>query len=129
MENKNNFQSMIYQILDKSWRDRNLQWEPYSCDGRKQVEIFWLYDDRANGVGPCAALLRYTPGAFVPTHLHVGTELILVLEGELTNDSGCHSAGTLEICPAGSAHSLSSTQGCVFLVIWEQPVQLLSEPI
>lgn len=129
MDNKNNFQSMLYQILDKSWRDRNLQWEPYSCDGRQKVEIFRLYDDRVNGVGPCAALLRYKPGAVVSAHLHVGTELILVLEGELINDSGCHSAGTLEICPAGSTHSLSSKQGCIFLVIWEQPVQLLGESI
>ena len=121
-----NLQSTIYQLLDKSWRDQNLQWESYASDGREHVEIVRLYDDRVNGVGPCAAVLRYAPGAYVPAHLHSGTELTLVLEGELTNDTGSHPAGTLEICPSGSSHSLSSKGGCVFLVIWEQPVQPLS---
>ncbi len=127
--NKGSAGSVIYRLFDKRWRDQNLRWEPYSYDGRKHVEISRLYDDRDNGVGPCAAILRYAPGAFAPAHLHTGTELILVLEGELSNDSGCHSAGTLEICPAGSIHALSSKLGCVFLVIWEQPVQLLSDLI
>lgn len=118
--------STIYQVLDKNWRDRNLEWEPYSSDGRNSVEIIRLYDDRVNGVGPAAALLRYAPGAKVPAHLHPGTELILVLEGELIDDEGTHPAGVLEICPPGSIHTLSSETGCVFLVIWEQPVQRLA---
>ena len=125
MENNVN-SSTILRLLDKDWRDRHLDWQPYSADGRTNVEIVKLYDDRKNGDGPAAALLRYAPGAKVPTHRHVGTELILVLEGELVNDAGTHPAGTLEICPPGSQHTLSSETGCVFLVIWEQPVLRLA---
>lgn len=119
--------SAIYNVLDKSWRDQHLDWQPYTSDGRNNVDIVRLYDDRKDGAGPAGALLRYAPGACVPAHLHIGTELILVLEGELINDAGVHPAGTLEICPAGSVHALSSETGCVFLVIWEQPVQLLAQ--
>ena len=118
--------SIVMRVLDKNWRDGHLDWQPYSADGRKSVEIVQLYDDRKDGAGPAAALLRYAPGAKVPAHLHPGTELILVLEGELIDDAGRHPAGTLEICPPGSRHTLSSDVGCVFLVIWEQPVLRLT---
>ena len=118
--------STIFQLLDKQWRDCHLAWQPYSADGRTSVEIVKLYDDRKDGAGPAAALLRYALGAKVPAHLHPGTELILVLEGELINDAGAHPAGTLEICPPGSKHALSSETGCVFLVVWEQPVLRLA---
>lgn len=118
--------SIVMRVLDKNWRDKNLDWQPYSADGRRSVEIVKLYDDRKDGTGPAAALLRYAPGAQVPMHLHPGTELILVLEGELVDDAGIHPAGTLEVCPPGSQHTLSSETGCVFLVIWEQPVLRLA---
>jgi len=118
--------SIFRGVLDKQWRDHHLDWRPHSADGRANVEIVTLYDDRRDGAGPAAALLRYAPGAKVPVHLHPGTELILVLEGELIDDAGVHRAGTLEICPPGSRHALSSETGCVFLVVWEQPVVRLS---
>jgi hypothetical protein len=40
----------------------------------------------------------------------------------LINDAGVHGPGTLEICPPGNTHALASDKGCVFLVVWEQPV-------
>lgn len=116
-----NVDSQLRQIFDKSHRDA-LGWEPYGSDGRSSVQIHRLYDAREDGKGPAAALLRYLPGARVPTHLHQGYELILVLEGELINDAGKHGPGVLEICPPGNMHSLGSDTGCVFLVVWEQPV-------
>lgn len=105
----------------------NLKWEPYSADGRMNVEIFNLYNARdENNKGPAAALLRYKPGAKVTRHVHDGYELIFVLQGELINDMGVHGPGTLEVCPPGSEHALSSDTGCVFLVVWEQPVRKLT---
>ena len=113
--------SQLRQVFDKQQRDA-LPWESYGSDGRANVLIHRLYDARHEGKGPAAALLRYLPGAKVPAHLHQGYELILVLEGELINDAGVHGPGTLEICPPGNTHWLSSETGCVFLVVWEQPV-------
>jgi anti-sigma factor ChrR (cupin superfamily) len=102
-----------------------LEWRPYSKDGRLGVDCVPLYDGRdPDGRGPAAALLRYAPGAKVSRHLHPCYELILVLDGILTDDTGDHPAGSLEICPPGSTHELSSRAGCTLLVVWEQPVQL-----
>lgn len=103
----------------------NLPWQPYSADERRNVEIVRLYDTRnETPEGPAAALLKYKPGARVARHLHPGYELILVLQGVLNNDMGAHAVGTLEICPPGSTHELWSDSGCIFLVVWEQPVSV-----
>jgi anti-sigma factor ChrR (cupin superfamily) len=103
----------------------SLPWESYQQPGREGVEIHRFYDTSDTGVsGPAAALVRYKPGAVVQEHLHPGYELIFVLEGELVNDSGRHGPGTIEICPPGSRHALSSEKGCTFVVVWEQPVHL-----
>jgi len=92
--------------------------------GREGVEIHSLYSTQETGPdGPAAALVRYLPGAEVKRHVHPGYELILVLEGEMTNDSGTHGPGTLEVLSPNSTHALSSEKGCTFLVVWEQPVR------
>lgn len=99
--------------------------KPYNQPGREGVEIYPLYDTTDTGpTGPAAALVRYRPGARVKRHIHPGYEIILVLEGELINDTGVHGPGTLEVCPPGSSHALGSDTGATFLVVWEQPVRL-----
>jgi quercetin dioxygenase-like cupin family protein len=105
-----------------------LKFEPYQVDGREGVSIFYLYDARQNAQGPAAALVCYTAGAFTPRHMHLGWELVLVLKGELLDDRGCHTEGVLQIYPPGSSHELSSVRGCTFLVVWEQPVQVVTSP-
>jgi anti-sigma factor ChrR (cupin superfamily) len=116
--------SKIFSDLFNGSTDMNaLPWEPYSADERRNVEIVRLYDTRKETPqGPAAALLKYKPGARVARHLHPGYELIFVLQGVLNNDAGAHAAGTLEVCPPGSSHALWSDAGCIFLVVWEQPV-------
>lgn len=115
----------LYQLFSKDGLNQ-LDWRALSIDGRKGVDIVNLYDARVDGVGSCAALVKYGPGAIVPPHLHVGFELIFVLEGELINDSGSHGPGTLEICPPGSKHGLASKNGCMMIVVWEKPVLKIS---
>lgn len=118
--------TLIQRLADPSFDFDSLDWESYGADERKGVEILRLYDTRAEyPQGPAAALLRYSAGAKVAAHLHPGYELIYVLRGELVNDAGIHGEGTLEICPPGSRHALSSDKGCIFLVVWEQPVTVL----
>lgn len=114
--------SVLHALFNPRYLAQDLDWQPFSADGRSKVSIARLYDARKHGRGPAAAILRYEPGAQVPAHLHQGYELILVLEGELVNDAGRHGPGTLEICPPGSVHALSSDTGCTFLVVWEEPV-------
>lgn len=66
----------------------HLNFEPYQIDGRQGVSIFYLYDARQSAQGPAAALVRYMAGAFTPKHMHLGWELVLVIEGELLDDRG-----------------------------------------
>lgn len=101
-------------------RFADLAWEPF----RPGVEIYHLYQEPTPG--PAAALLRYEPGASVPWHEHGGYEHIVVLSGSQVDAQGEHGAGTLVINPPGSRHCVSSPAGCVVLIIWEKPVQLVS---
>ena len=114
--------TLIHGLFNAARLNETLSWNEYDQPGRTGVMIHTLYDTTEDEpVGPKAALVRYRPGARVLRHRHPGYELILVLDGELIN-SGRHGPGTLEICPPGSSHALSSETGCTFLVVWEQPV-------
>ena len=74
---------------------------------------------------PSVALLRYAPGASVPTHRHAGLETILVLEGAQSDERGRYPAGSLIANPEGTTHSVWSDEGCVVLIQWERPVEIL----
>jgi anti-sigma factor ChrR (cupin superfamily) len=92
---------------------------------RPGVDIAYLYRDDAGG--STAALLRYSPGAKVPRHEHVGHEHILVLDGSQRDERGEYFPGSLIINPPGTAHSVESPNGCLVLIIWTRPIQFLGE--
>jgi anti-sigma factor ChrR (cupin superfamily) len=73
--------------------------------------------------GPSVALLRYQPGAQVPAHRHPGFEAIYVLSGAQSDERGTYGAGTLVVNRAGSSHSVRSDDGCLVLIVWEQPIE------
>ncbi|MDF3070205.1 MAG: hypothetical protein K0R38_5806 [Polyangiaceae bacterium] len=75
--------------------------------------------------GARAAVLRYRPGAVVPSHRHEGYEYIYVLEGEQSDERGTYPAGTFVINEPGVAHQVSSQKGCVVLILWMRPVVFL----
>lgn len=103
-------------LLAGGWKDRDF--EPF----RAGVEICWLCRER-----PQLALLRYAPGAAVPRHRHVGQETILVLEGAQEDDAGRYAAGSVVINPPGTAHAVRSPEGCVVLIQWLAPVEILED--
>jgi anti-sigma factor ChrR (cupin superfamily) len=96
-------------------------WQPF----REGVEICALYGDRRQG--SAAALLRYAPGARVPRHRHSDWEHILVLRGTQVDDTGEAAAGSLVLNRPGSTHAVVSPPGCVVLVIWTGPVEILEQ--
>jgi anti-sigma factor ChrR (cupin superfamily) len=91
-------------------------WQPF----RPGVEIARIYGEGSSG--PAAALLRYAPGARVPSHDHGGYEHIVVLQGSQTDDRGTYGAGSCLIHAPGSSHAIVSDSGCVVLAIWNAPV-------
>lgn len=99
---------------------------------RPGVAILPLYGrpDRLAGQGasePCAALLRYQPGAAVPAHHHPGYEHIFVLEGSQQDDHGVYTRGTCVINPPGSRHAVTSSGGCLVLAIWNHSVEMIGD--
>lgn len=92
-------------------------WEPM----RPGIEIHRLHGEE--GVTPTCALLRYAPGATLPRHEHPGYEHIFVLEGTQADEHGTYAAPSFLVNPPGSAHDVRSPDGCLVLVIWQQPVR------
>jgi len=111
---------ILNDFLNIATQADQLPWQPF----REGVEIYRLYGTGESGAA--AALLRYQPGAKIPTHDHQGYEHILVLAGSQTDQNGEHQAGTLVINPPESHHDVVSETGCIVLVIWEKPVSLWS---
>jgi anti-sigma factor ChrR (cupin superfamily) len=97
----------------------HFDWQPF----RAGVDIYPLYGNRVQG--SAAALLRYAPGARVPEHRHSDWEHILILSGTQVDDQGEYVAGSLVINRPGSTHAVLSPQGCVVLVIWMGPIEVL----
>ena len=90
-------------------------WEPF----RDGVEVHWFYQTDHNG--PASALLKYAPGSHVPRHEHVGYEHILVLRGAQQDQYGNHDVGELTVNPPGTAHDVSSADGCIVYAVWAKP--------
>jgi len=74
-------------------------------------KILWEDADRK------AILMRYTPGAAIPRHRHLGDEQIWVLEGSVTDDTGTCAAGNYARRPPGCVHSVQSPGGALVLAI------------
>ncbi len=102
---------------DAKPRFAELAWQPF----HEGVEIVRLHGD--GSVGPSAALLRYQPGASIPTHKHSGYEHILVLAGAQRDQRERYDVGTLVIHGHDTEHTVASEDGCVVLAIWQAPVR------
>lgn len=87
---------------------------------REGVDIHFIKEGQ-----PAVALLRYAPGASVPRHKHTGLETILVLDGAQSDERGTYGKGDYVVNPEGSVHSVWSESGCVVLIQWERPVEIL----
>ena len=96
--------------------EKTFDWKPF----RPGVEIARIYNTPDGG--PSAAFLKYQPGASVPMHMHGGYEHIFILKGSQLDRSGEHFSGSVIINPPGSSHNVISPNGCIVLIIWDEPV-------
>ncbi len=95
----------------------DIAWQPF----RTGIEIHPLYGEI--GVGRAAALLRYAPGASLPSHRHSGFEQIFVLDGSQVDERGRYGKGMVIVNPPGSHHAVTSPDGCIVFVTWDLPVE------
>src|SRR5215467_13209601 len=64
-----------------------------------------------------AQLTRFEPGAAVSMHRHVGDELLYVIEGSISDESGTVSAGSVGYRPNGCVHSVKSKNGATAFAV------------
>ncbi len=74
-----------------------------------------------------AVMTRVEPEAKLPLHRHVGDELILVIEGALSDDFGTVTAGNMGYRPDGCVHQISTRHGATVLAIITGGVEPVSE--
>ncbi len=87
------------------------------------VEICRLAGDAKSG--PSGALLRYAPGARVPALAIRDSRSSTCSTARQSDERGTYPAGTLVVNRMGGEHSVWSEKGCLVLVIWERPIELL----
>jgi anti-sigma factor ChrR (cupin superfamily) len=95
-------------IADKEWQIP----EPGSQGGsRPRAKHLWADPATKRTL----ALLRFAPGHTSQIHKHVGDELIFVIEGALSDESGTVTAGNVGFRPDGCVHSVWSKNGATVL--------------
>jgi hypothetical protein len=105
----------------------HVEFRPYQPGLRKNVLIHLLFDNTVDDpAGSDAAIIRYLPGAYVPRHLHVGYEMVLVLQGEYVENDILYQPGSLIIRAPGTTHEMRSDSGCTILAMRDIPVKQLS---
>jgi anti-sigma factor ChrR (cupin superfamily) len=108
----------IPELLSGGWKD--LTFQPF----RPGIEIAWLKEGE-----PGLAVLRYAPGATVPLHRHPDTEMVLVLDGAQSDERGTYRVGDMVLNHPGSLHQVHSSDGCVVLLMWSKPVEILGDQV
>lgn len=104
----------------------SMQFVPYQKGLREGVDISVIFDETVNNPkGPDLAFLRYEPGAYVPGHVHMGFETVLVLNGDYIENGQVFTAGNFIVRAPGTCHSMASKGGCTILASRYIPVKQL----
>lgn len=127
-------QAEIYSVNDKVIKLElgkvnvpDLDFQQYQLGLRTNVLIYPLFDNtKKDPNGSDAAIIRYLPGAFTPRHLHVGFEMVLVLEGEYVENDVLYLPGNLIIRAPGTTHEMRTINGCTLLAMRDIPVKQLT---
>ena len=86
-------------------------------DARPGVRQKPFWEDKATERR--ALLVRFEPGATLPAHRHVGDELIFLIEGANSDESGVVATGQMNYRPNGCVHTVTTQHGATVLaVVW-----------
>jgi anti-sigma factor ChrR (cupin superfamily) len=72
-----------------------------------------------------AVLVRFEPGAQLPRHKHIGDELIFVIEGSVSDESGEVLAGNMNFRPNGCVHTVSTKNGATIFALVSGGVEMM----
>ena len=99
-----NVPSQIIAVGEREWK---------SLSPAIKAKLLW--SDSATGRR--VQMTRFEPGAKLPMHRHVGDELLYVIEGAISDESGTVTAGNVSYRPNGCVHSVTSSNGATILAI------------
>jgi anti-sigma factor ChrR (cupin superfamily) len=87
----------------------DLEWQEY----RPGISFKILWEDPATKRR--AQMAHFAPGAQLPRHRHIGDELIFVIEGAVSDESGTVTAGNVSYRPDGCVHTVTTKNGATVL--------------
>lgn len=122
--NKYNLPNLLVGSDGQDLINKSLVFESIELNGRSSAEVHWLFKPE-QAQGSAAAVIRYFPGGSAPAHMHIGYELIYMLEGEMETTTGTVKENDLILLEPGSVHASKSTKGCIALIVWQQRVRHL----
>lgn len=79
------------------------------------------------GGGPMkAALLKIAAGRAIPRHTHRGSEMLMVLDGAFSDETGRYARGDVEVSEETIAHRpvADADRDCLCLIVTEGPIRL-----
>jgi anti-sigma factor ChrR (cupin superfamily) len=112
---------MLQKNLTKHIETSTAPWIPFRLEGIQYLPLRTDVDERKG-----TFLFRMPPGTTYPRHRHPAGEEILVLKGEMSAGERKLKAGDFLYSPPASVHELTTKEGCVFLEILPEPMQVLS---
>jgi anti-sigma factor ChrR (cupin superfamily) len=101
--------SQIIAVNDFAWQ----KFQPGISFPRISFKVVWQDPPTKRR----AQMTRFAPGAQLPLHRHVGDELIFVIEGAVSDESGTVTAGNVGYRPNGCVHTVTSTNGATVLAV------------
>jgi anti-sigma factor ChrR (cupin superfamily) len=104
--------SVIFAVSEIPWRD--------TLAGVRQ-KLIW--EDKATNRR--AVLALFEPGAALPRHRHTGEELLYMVEGSHSDESGEVATGNMSIRPNGCTHDVKSRNGAISLAFLWGRIEML----
>jgi len=102
------------------------EWKPLIEEGVDTSDILvkvLRYDEQQKR--PPSILLKFMPGASYPYHNHPGGEELFMLKGTCLIEGATLKAGDYLYTPPGFRHGVYSEEGCEFMLIIPEEVEIL----
>ena len=97
-----------------------MPWEPTEWAGVSRKVLELVHDPKK---GRETALLRFEPGARIPTHVLEDRMDVFVIEGTYADDHGEYGPHTFLRNQPGFRHTPASKDGCVIYAKWRVPIR------
>lgn len=111
---QDSIRSQIISVGDAAWQE---------MQPGMRMKNLWTHEETKRR----AILARIDPSAQLPQHRHVGDEFVFVIEGEISDEFGTITAGSMGYRPNGCVHTVSCPKGVTLLAVISGGVEPATE--